>query len=383
MRSKSICVLTQPLWTNYGALLQAWALQTEIANSGFEVVTDAFPRRFPSFAWRNADRAKRLVGHYLLGRKSVNPNPFYFSPKEWQMVSENTTRFVSENIRTVDFFAGETFPTDSMLREFDTFVCGSDQVWRKDYGRVESYFFDFAEREDKKLFSYAASFGLSKWQFDKAETERLRHLAARFQALSVREEDALGLCERFLGREATWVCDPTLLCSAQDYKDLIDKGDTKPSEGNLKTYFLDKTPWKTALVKRLEEKRGLKAFSVTPKRVLGVDTRRFSPESVYPSPQQWLRGFAEADYVLTDSFHGTVFSIIFERPFIVVANKGRGIGRLRSLLSICGLEDRMVFEGEAVNEDLFETKVDFGAVRERLEGFVAQSRSFLIGNLED
>ncbi len=382
MRSKTICVLTQPLWTNYGALLQAWALQSVIAKEGYEVVTDAFPRRFPSFAERNTDRAKRIVAHYLLGRKTVDTNPFYPSPQDWQRVSKNTARFVRDNIRTVDFFEGNAAPCDSMLQRFDTLVCGSDQVWRMDYGRVESYFFDFVKGDDKKLISYAASFGVSHWQFNEPMTERLRALAARFQALSVREEEAVALCEEFLSRKARWVADPTLLLRAEDYERLIERGDTHSSNGSLMTYFLDRNGWKSGLTERLEQSKHLKAFTVMPKRVLGRDTRRFDPLCVYPSPQQWLRGFAEADFVLTDSFHGTVFAIIFRRPFVVIANKQRGVSRIRSLLSLCGLEDRMIFEDETPNGDLFERKPDFGAVEECLEGFVSHSRDFLIGNLE-
>ena len=166
MRSEKICVLTQPLWNNYGALLQAWALQQVVLRAGYEVVTDRFPRRFPSFLSNNIDRAKRIVAHYLLGRKSVNPFPFYPSERDWKTISENTETFVQNNISTIDFFEGNVFPSESNIAKFDTFIVGSDQVWRDSYGRVESYFCDFAKGKNKKLISYAASFGLSSWQFE-------------------------------------------------------------------------------------------------------------------------------------------------------------------------------------------------------------------------
>ncbi len=276
MRSEKICVLTQPLWNNYGALLQAWALQRAIAKAGYDVVTDSFPRRFPSFWANNIDRAKRIVAHYLLGRKSVDPFPYYVNSRNWERISVNTKEFVRNNIAVVDFFEGQTMPSRDMIESFDTFVVGSDQVWRDSYGRVESYFCDFAKSSNKKRIAYAASFGLGTWQFDSKRTENIKALADEFQAISVRENDAVGLCKEYLGLEVLNVLDPTLLMEAEDYKELIAKADLKPSEGDLMVYFLDKNPRKQEMIKQLEEKRGLKAFTVMPKAVLGKDTRRCS-----------------------------------------------------------------------------------------------------------
>lgn len=383
MRSEKICVLTQPLWNNYGALLQAWALQRAIAKAGYDVVTDSFPRRFPSFWANNIDRAKRIVAHYLLGRKSVDPFPYYVNSRNWERISVNTKEFVRNNIAVVDFFEGQTMPSRDMIESFDTFVVGSDQVWRDSYGRVESYFCDFAKSTNKKRIAYAASFGLGNWQFDNKRTEKLKELSKEFQAISVRENDAVGLCKEYLGLEVLNVLDPTLLMEAEDYKELIAKADLKPSEGDLMVYFLDKNPRKQEMIKQLEEKRGLKAFTVMPKAVLGKDTRRCSEACVYPKVEQWLKGFADSDFVLTDSFHGMVFSIIFEKPFVVVANKQRGMSRFVALLSLLGLEDRLILDSEEVNFENISTNIDFADAKRRLSELKNLSLQFLTSNLEN
>ena len=148
-------------------------------------------------------------------------------------------------------------------------------------------------------------------------------------------------------------------------------------------YFLDKNPRKQEMIKQLEEKRGLKAFTVMPKAVLGKDTRRCGEACVYPKVEQWLKGFADSDFVLTDSFHGMVFSIIFEKPFVVVANKQRGMSRFVALLSLLGLEDRLILDSEEVNFENISTNIDFADAKRRLSELKNLSLQFLTSNLEN
>lgn len=383
MKSSRVCILTQPLGLNYGALMQAWALQREIARQGCEAFTDSGRGTFYySFLQGKVKQAKHWVSHYVLGNRQVNPHPLVMSRGTWERVSENCAEFVRNNIRTVDFFAGEDFPTEAMTEKFDTFVAGSDQVWRDSYSRVESYFFDFLEHSNKKRFSYAASFGLETWQFDAARSARLGDLTKRMQGVGVRESDAVKLCAENLGAKAVWTADPTLLHGRETYLELIRSGSTVCPSGNLMTYFLDPTPWKHELAEQIGKHLHLTAFSAMPNKVLGGDTRRFCEDCVYPSPLQWLRGFAEADFVLTDSFHGMVFAIINRKNFLVVGNKQRGISRFSSLLELLGLQDRMIAENQMPSEALILSDIDYAEPQRRLEEFVSSSREFLTRMLE-
>ncbi len=99
--------------------------------------------------------------------------------------------------------------------------------------------------------------------------------------------------------------------------------------------------------------------------------------------EQWLKGFADSDFVLTDSFHGMVFSIIFEKPFVVVANKQRGMSRFVALLSLLGLEDRLILDSEEVNFENISTNIDFADAKRRLSELKNLSLQFLTSNLEN
>ena len=371
MRSKKICILTQPLWHNYGCLLQAYALQKCLKAMNYEVVTDEYPRKFLSFFDKLKDKSKRMIAYHILGRKSVNPNPFYPNEKSWKEICKNTSRFVRERIDTVDFFNGQTLPSKEMINRFDTFIIGSDQVWRDSYGRVESYFGDFLKTEDKKIFSYAASFGLSSWQFDRERTEKLRVLAKRFRSISVREKDAIELCRDNLNIEANWVLDPTMLLSKNDYISLFKDNFQEKSEGDLMTYILDSSKEKTCLIKLVETEKKLSSFTVMAKET-----------ETFPAIEKWLKGFYDAKFVLTDSFHGMVFSIIFEKPFLVILNKQRGATRFLSLLSSLGLENRLIESVEDFNIDLLNKDIDYETTRKKLFVLVDKSKEFLIDSLE-
>ncbi len=382
MKSDRICILTQPLWNNYGALLQAYALQRRLLMAGYDAVTDLHPRRFLSFWQRSADRGKRLVSHYILRNLTVETSPYYPTRKDWEMIGENTARFVRDNIRTVDFFEGGEYPPASTVEKYDTFVVGSDQVWRDSYSRVESYFCDFAFGTDKKRVAYAASFGLAEWQFDARRTQRLKELAGGFEAISVREKDAVELCRRWLGADAVHVCDPTLLLSRGDYEALVHKADTAPSAGNMMCYILDRSEEKALMCRQMAERLSLKPFEVMPERLLDSRNRHCDASCVFPKVEQWLRGFMDADFVFTDSFHGMVFAIIFHKPFAVVANASRGLSRFESLTSLLGLGDRLVSEKERSRLPEMDRDVDFDRVEERLCGFRTVSEEFLFSALE-
>lgn len=369
-RKKRIMVLTQPLWNNYGCLLQAYALQRVIADMGFEVCTDRRERHFPSFCENAKDDLKRLAARLLLQRKSVKVFPYRFDKATWQKVSVNTRRFVCERLSTVDFFDEGGMPRGD-VNDWDAFVFGSDQIWRDSYGRVETYFGDFLETKGVRKIAYAASFGLDSWQFSPERTKRLFDLACSFDGIGVREKDMIALmCENFAcaGGEAAkkleihHVADPTLLLTAGDYRSLVcewekECGQRGRSEaesavrengkGILAVYVLDWTREKRQMAERICNRMHLKAVFLNPERRLGVETRHFEGEkSVFRSVESWLSLMQRADFVLTDSYHGTIFSLLFGRRFALVQNSGRGISRFRTLDDLFDLHRHIVSQEE-------------------------------------
>lgn len=367
---KRVMVLTQPLWNNYGCLLQAYALQITIKRLGFDVFTDRHERHFPSFGMNAMDDLKRLVAHFLLQRKSVMLFPYRFNSEIWQKVSANTQRFVNERLSTVDFFDEKGRPREDINKR-DVFVFGSDQIWRDSYGRVETYFGDFLEGKGVKKIAYAASFGLESWQFSPERTKHLFGLARSFAGIGVREEDMADLMRKNFGSvaaeeaenlEITHVADPTLLLTAEDYRLLVEDwnkecvqsgnrveemGLQKSGKGILAVYVLDWTDEKRKIMERICSYMNLQAVFLNPERRLGIETRRFEGEkSVFRSVESWLSLMQSADFVLTDSYHGTIFSLLFGRKFALVMNSSRGISRFRTLDDLFDLSPYVISHEE-------------------------------------
>jgi exopolysaccharide biosynthesis predicted pyruvyltransferase EpsI len=144
------------------------------------------------------------------------------------------------------------------------------------------------------------------------------------------------------GVDAAHMLDPTMLLARNEYISLVEKEKIEKSSGNLFTYILDSTDDKNSIIEKISNKYNLKAFSVMqPKRFSDID-RNGIDECVFPPVEEWIRGFMDAEFVVTDSFHGTVFSIIFNKPFISIANESRGTTRFTSLLKLFQLEDKLV-----------------------------------------
>lgn len=224
---------------------------------------------------------------------------------------------------------------------FDAYIVGSDQIWRPKYLNwdIENSFLRFDKRKDSIKIAYAASFGVDTWEFTPEQTSNCRELIKQFDFVSVREKSSISLCRHHLGIDAEWVVDPTMLLKREDYCRLVANANIKKSEGNLMVYILDTNEAKEELVNKIASCRNLVPFNVNS----DIENNRIPLEKrIQPSVESWLRGFIDAEYVVTDSFHCCVFSILFNKPFIVVGNEGRGRTRIDSLLEMLELNGRIV-----------------------------------------
>ncbi|MDD2477098.1 MAG: polysaccharide pyruvyl transferase family protein [Dysgonamonadaceae bacterium] len=374
-----IGILTQPLHDNYGGLLQAYALKEVLQEMGHEVIiiNRQSNRKVP--LWR---RFASIAKSILIGRR-VHPNLFIKSTYRDEL-SRETRKFRETYIPNLSHLITDNEGIKELnTMGFDAYIVGSDQCWRPKYSpEILNYFLDFVANDCKaKRIAYAASFGVDHWEFSEEDTERSKELLKKFDAISVREDSAIDLIKNYLGRtDAQHVLDPTMLLSPHQYKEIVDKEKIAPSPGNLKVYVLDKTPEKDNLVKLLERKLQLNAFEVLPAKRLNEEkvTKNNINDFVFPNPATWLRGFQDAKFVVTDSFHGTVFSILHNIPFIAVGNVARGLSRFQSLLKMFGLEDRLVADINSVNIDNFaEKEIDWKRVNEVLEKERGKAVGFL------
>lgn len=370
---KRAAILTLSLHTNYGGILQAYALQTVLDSLGCQ--TDVLCKNEkPLHPWKK--KLTRMYKKYILGRKNVEVSTRATYRKAYR-VRVYTEQFIRKQISRRRIYNLKDLDRNS----YDVFVVGSDQVWRPKYfstwyGGIEGAFLDFAQDWNVRRISYAASFGVSGWEYDRAETLRCAELIRDFDAVSVREDSAVELCREYLGcNEAVHVLDPTMLLTKEHYTDLACH--VPQYEGNLMCYILDRDERSEGMVRSLASVLSLDPF-YTGSKV--EDSSASDDDRVQPPVETWLAGFRDARYVLTDSFHACVFSIIFNRPFFVIGNLKRGNARFDSLLSMFGLEDRLISDADQIK---YASDIDWDRVNAILEAKRNDSLEFLKKGLND
>lgn len=341
-----IGILTQPLQANYGGLLQNYALQQVLLRAGHEVET---------IDWTSSNKSLRN----RLYRTKWTILPFFFPKKfpklryqptddERKVIQQHTSNFISTYIhhtKTITFNGG--FRRQAKVGKYDAYVVGSDQCWRPRYNSfLSAMFLDFIQDKQVKRIAYAASFGTDQWEFTQEITSICAPLAQKFDLVSVREDSGVKLCKEHLGVDAVHVLDPTMLLTKEDYISLIKAEKEPQSSGTLFNYILDPDAEKTAFINKVAKEEGLTTFQVLPKYQAETrtkdDIKNRIEDCVFPGVTSWLRAFMDAEMTIVDSFHGMVFSIIFNKPFWVIANVNRGMSRFTSLLKIFHLEDRLL-----------------------------------------
>ena len=380
-----VAVLTLRLHSNYGGILQAYALMTVLKRLGHEpylVFNQNFKER--NLFSRSSLYMRNILKKVLLGQKGLEVFRERRFRREYEVVCRQTMPFVLKYIspRTDTVCT----PMDwKMLQDkyhFDAYIVGSDQVWRTSYTQdMPLFFFSFLKDDSVKRLSYAASFGTDEWSLTREQTARCASLVKKFAAVSVREKSAVDLCKNYLDVKAEWVLDPTLLLSKEDYLRLVSsKSGDEDSPSRLLVYLLDKSEEKERVVSHWERKTGLRRFYVNnPHTESGTHDLN---ERIAPPVEKWLEGFASARFVVTDSFHACVFSILFHIPFCVIGNPERGMARFHSLLSLFSLENRLVTpaDGQAIDSLDFPA-IDWDRVDLELSRLRQQSIDFLNTNL--
>lgn len=373
-----IGILTLPLHTNYGGILQAYALQTVLERMGHDVKVINKPMlhaSLPVWKWPYSF-PKRIIKKYVLHEpvgifQEQHYNHFV------KVVRQYTQPFIDKNIHQRLLYELNEIKED----EFDAFVVGSDQIWRSIYFHLHwkylpDAFLDFTERWKVRRISYAASFGRDDIEeYTDIELATIKKDIRRFDAVSVREQSGIKICKS-LGVEAQCVIDPTMLLHASDYLSLIKLTDKNIQNDILCSYVLDSNEEIEALKRRLAAQKHLSIVETNSK----IDDPNAPIEQrVQPPVENWLFAFANASFVITDSFHACVFSILFHKQFVVVGNKERGLARISSLLSMFGLSDRFINNLTGYHEL---PKIDYDKVESILEKKRREANAFLNLNLQ-
>ena len=273
---------------------------------------------------------------------------------------------ISESVKWEDI--------DKLNNICETFVIGSDQVWTRDAIRITRYlFFLNFVNNNKREIAYAPSFGQDRFEVTAEEHALVSKYLSKFDAISVREQSGKDILKNQFGIEAQHILDPVFLIDIKDYDKLAEESKVDTSEDFALAYILDPTPDKEEFIRKSAEKLGLKVKIILDGRKGTYDRNRakfayFNDEHILPNMEvvDWVKYFKDAKYVLTDSHHGMAMAIIYNKQFIVYANRGRGYTRFTSLLNLLGMADRMIDNSNQVDESLIFSDIDYNKVISKL-----------------
>lgn len=368
-------ILTHPFRGNYGGMLQGYALQQALLRLGIEapVLDYSYPHELVNQAkkeWLLPARLRALQVRLGLATASTT------CPLALMQLSV-ANQFLRKHVRFERVMLPLT--SSSPIQQYDCWIVGSDQVWRAEYSRHMApfpfFFLDFASESVRhRSVAYAASFGLDMWQGTPEETNICAPLLRQFLAVSVREHSGIELCRTHFGVTAEQMADPTLLLSAQDYDKLIAKERTwRPSEPYAAVYVLDDSKETSETLRQYHTESGLYLQHLMP-HPMASRMRDRVPCRV----TQWLRYIRDARCVITDSFHGCVFAVIFNKPFVCLGNQERGMSRFDSFLSRYHLMSRLAVgaTGKGV-QDTLSQPIDWAAVNQAIAADVQRAYAWL------
>lgn len=386
---KKIGIITYHFAHNYGAVLQTYATKTVLEKLGAnsEVIdyapkyhTEIYaPKRDIKFAFihkfKNKSAHKSGAIRILSAIKSIYTNYKFnktgVEDRENKMVIYKS--FVDEFLKL-----SRRYSTLSELiensPEYDGIVAGSDQIWNWRLTNQEyddAYFLQFG-KEDMKRCIYATSIGNTTVE---ECYSHVKDLAIALNHISFREKP---VCDRYNGlskANCIDVCDPTLLLFAQDY-DEISKNKYMLLEPYILAYILVENPVITKMLKALEGKTGLRVIEISPEKKYSNSEHVSNIE-----PNEFPSFFRNASYVVTNSFHGTVFSLIYNRSLFCFANPNSRDARITSLLDNCGILYRFA-DGENDIETVLQTKIDYSIVNVKLNEMRKKGINYLKETLE-
>ena len=372
MQNKKCGIATITVGANYGNRLQNYALQRVLKNLDIDSETIQYEPRYFDEVKNNVNILKKLNKNFKIGLKPVlqkvyrRINKNKFNKKEDERFYK-FEEFKKNNIK----FSEKKYNYDSNLKElneeYDFFITGSDQVWNPGYeGMNEFYYLNFANFD--RTIAYAPSFGVSNIPEEKKEF--YIRMLNNIKYLSVREEKGKEIIKELTEKNAIVVLDPTLLLDKKEWQKVSKKINYK--EKYIATYFLGiLTSDKRKIIEKFAKEHNYKIIDIYDRNNIN---------SIFAGPSEFLGIIENSEYVFTDSFHGTVFSIIFEKPFTVFERyseiKSKSMNsRIESILRLLKLEKCQ----QVVNKN----GIDYNIVKEILSEKKKESIEFLQNSIEE
>lgn len=344
-----IGILTYHCAHNYGAVLQCYALQSYLRSLGHEVfVVDYKPSYFHYglfvwYKWLSANPVK-LINKLLFQTKT-----FFVQLKRFAAFEEFIKKYIAP--QSMDFASNES--------DIDCFIFGSDQIWRQNGESFDPIFWgDFNAAKGAKLVSYAASMGKNSLTI--RQQNQIQKWLERFDSIAVRESSLKDLLSPLIKKDIQIVVDPTLLLCSNDW-DRIAKCPNY-SKPYILIYQVIENPVTLRLANEAAKELNAEIIELAAK----IDDRKSNHKMVYDaSPNEFIGWIAHASFVVTTSFHGTAFSLIYQRPFISIKQHRLSDLRIQSILETFALPERFVDceNGNWKKSYVERPKIDFSAVK--------------------
>ena len=356
-----IGILTMHRVVNYGSALQTYALQRFLKEKGFE-------SEIIDFVFTNTPHGLKNWLRYLFKCNFISSIKFRKFWKENYILSKQCYKTKKEL-------------SDASCK-YDIYLTGSDQVWNPNHNGEElTFMFDFIKSPTAIKVSYASSFSNSV--IPQHMGKKYSELLSQYSTISVREEKALGLIKNLTGKDAAWVCDPTLLIGKEVWLKLAQKTKITIKEPYvlfyILTYAYNPYPEIERIIRQIQEKyKGCRFVFLN-----GKVSDKWRHNSVVVnniSPYEFISLIEKAEFVVTTSFHGTAFAINFRKPFYSIIQSNLLLDdRMYSLLHRLGLENRAV---RYDNELKFEEMKYDSEVEKQISEFIYTSQEILIKSLK-
>lgn len=375
---------------NYGSMLQAWATQRFLEESGYDVRTIDKTGLGKAISVGRMEHYARNFRDTAMYSEKV---PFALH-RVRQRVSHGFGRDMAARRASFDGFAREcfrltrkTFDFDEareLSAEYDAVVVGSDQLWLPVNIAGDYFTLSWVDPGVRKV-AYATSFGISG--LDGWTGRRVGDFLSGYHAVSVREESGAEIVRGLTGRRPEVVCDPTMLLDAGQWRDVACSGNRLvPDEPYVLAYFLGRNAWQREVVEAYAHARGLKIVAIAHNDSFVKADEGYA--DVYPweaGPAEWIDLIDNAQLVCTDSFHGTVFSSILETPFISFRRHAGGVqstnSRMDTLLGLLGLFGRLCEDAGEFGR-IVSGAIDFSEPRERIGSYREASAEWLLQALD-
>ncbi len=370
-----IGILTFYWADDYGALLQSYGMKTYLSHHQETIMIPYFPEelrhRYRFIQFNKKDKGLRKgyrVVRQIIGQ--ISRGVFYSNLMAKCRISHFRKTYLTSSSRRLRD-AREIYEFD---KEIDTYVVGSDQVWnpRITEGLQEGYFCTFRQwkKERSRYVAYAASIGSQS--LEEGFDEMISQYLTNFDAISLREPSAVPYMEKRCKKELEVVLDPVFLIGREKWEALI-RTNRKRRKGYIAVYYTEYNQQMADYLKELEQDTGLYVLMLAPK-IRGFHCTDNQINAVGCGPLEFLKYLHDAEYVVTNSFHGVAMSIIFQKQFAVFPHSVRN-ARLADILHTVHLEERIVGEEKGV-QGIYE-KIEWRKVEEALKEAVKHSEEFI------